>query len=402
MLEISQLRAFSQLPPPLLTAYVDSNPGKQSNRGPSPEYMIWLNSAGGVAAAGVAENQRKLFIEQLERVQTFLRDSVTLPKGALIFAGADAWTYVPLRVEVKNELHWGKPLLFPLLGLFGKRKPCSIVVVDHAGVRFFRHWLGEMTELEERKFEIDISQWRKKDMGKVARARESSLRGAREMKKTRGSARDTFEHRMDAQYRRLCGEVARRARELSGEQGLAGLFLVGPDRLIEPIAEALPREFESRLVMMNEDLGRIFSPALEEHIGPAVAQWEQAQELEAVEALLADANGVVTGIDSTLAELQRGSVRILVVPQQFNIPLSQCAKCGWMDRSAADACPVCGEVRHPVDLRESLPDLAWSHGAEIEVVGGEASIRLAGAGGIAGWLRQPKEAGANRSVARAG
>ncbi|HVB99537.1 MAG TPA: VLRF1 family aeRF1-type release factor [Candidatus Dormibacteraeota bacterium] len=387
MLDNTQLRSFSELPPPLLTAYINSNPGKPSNRGPSAEYMTWLNSAGKAAAGDLPPDQQKLFSEQRERIRTFLRDHVSLPKGSVIFAGADVWTYVPLPVEVENELHWGRPLLFPLFSLISRHKPSVVVVVDRSGTRFFRHQFGQTVELEERKFEIDISQWRKKDMGKVARARESSLRGAREMKKTRGTARDTFEHRMDAQYRRLCGEIAERAATLYGEPDMAGLFLVGSDRLIEPIAAALPSELRSRAVMIEEDLGRIFSPAIEERIEPAISQWQQAQETEAVNALLGDALGTVTGLDATLAELQKERLRVLMVDEHLQSFLRQCEECGWADRSSHDVCPACGGKRQAADLRESFPDLAWRHGAELQVVGGEASTPLVNAGGIAGRLR---------------
>lgn len=393
MLEIEQLRTFSHLPAPLLTVYLDSNPGKASNRGPSPEYLTWLNSAGKAIAPGIPPGEQKSFSEQWGRVRAFLRDRPITPRGAVIFAGANLWNNLALEVDVENELHWGKPLLFPLLGLVSRHKPCAVVVVDRAGARFFRYRLGEMTELEQRKFDIDISHWRKKDMGKVSHPG---------IKKTRGSDRDAFERRVEAQYQRLCGEIADRARELSGQQRLTELFLVGSERLVEPIVQALPRGLQPRVVKIEEDLGRIVSPVLEGRIEPAVAQWEQGQESEMVAALLGTANGAVSGIDPVLAELQQGRVRIIVVAQTFDCALSQCVACGWTDRSGQEVCPVCGAARRNVKLRETLPELAWSHGAEIEIVGGEASRQLMQAGGIAAWLRQAAEANISPPAAQAG
>lgn len=99
-----------------------------------------------------------------------------------------------------------------------RHKPCCIVVVDHSGMRFFRYWPGEMATLKEETFRIDISQWKKKDLGHVARPG---------IKMTRGSQRDIFTHRVDAQYSRLWRETATRTRQICEQEDLTTIFLVG-------------------------------------------------------------------------------------------------------------------------------------------------------------------------------
>jgi hypothetical protein len=396
MLDTGELQAFSRLPSPLLTVYLNSNPGKPANRGPSPEYMTWLHSAAQSALSQLPRDQQRLFRIQVEHVQAFLRDRVSSARSELIFAGANSWTHMPLDEEIENELHWGKPFLFPLLALVSGDKPCGVVVVDRAGMRFFRCLPGKLVEVEKKPFDIDISQWKAKDMGKATHARESRLQAARQMKKTRGSARDIFEHRLDAQYRRLCGEIADRALVLSREARLDVLFLVGSERLVEPIAAKLPRDFRSRTVLIEEDLGRIPAPDIEEHIRPAIARWENDRQSQLVDELLADATVAVTGIDAALAELQKGTARALVVAQAFDSGLRQCNDCGWADRSLAEACPACGGARRMANLREVLPELAWNHGVEIEVISGNAAARLVRAGGIAAKLRQARKPGEKR------
>ena len=127
-----------------------------------------MNAAGKALLTGVPAEERKLLEEQLDRVELYLRDRVRTQRGMLVFAGAELWQPVPLQVEVQNELHWGRPALSQLLGLLSRYKPYGVAVVGLSGTRFFRYHLGELSEIEGKKFEIDISHWRKKEMGEIS------------------------------------------------------------------------------------------------------------------------------------------------------------------------------------------------------------------------------------------
>jgi hypothetical protein len=385
MVEMNEVRAFLSLPQPVLTAYLDVNPARPVNRGPDPENLTWLNAAGKGLANTIAPGEQKAFREQLERVETFLRGRIAPRRSVVIFAGPETWEFVPLQVAVENEIHWGRPAVSQLVRLLSRHKPYGVAVIDLAGARFFRYWLGDMTELEQKKFVINISDWRKKDMGKVSRKV-----GHVSVQKTRGADRDTFERRREEQYRRLHSETAQQAVELCERHGLAALFLVGDTRLIEPIAAEFPNEFRPRVAIVEEDLGGIISSALEERLEPAIADWESAQESEHVTALLRTQRGAVLGAEKTLAELQRGRIRTVVIPTTLDGQFRLCPACGRADSSEDVTCPNCGSERKSVSFCEGLPELAWKYEAEVEFVGGQASQRLAEAGGIGGWLRLPK------------
>lgn len=393
MLEMSGVRAFSALREPVLTAYLDTHPAKTSNRGPTPEYLTWMNAAGKALLAGASAEERKLLQEQLERVEIYLRDRVRPQRGMLVFAGAKMWQPMPLQVEVENELHWGRPALAQLLSLLSRHKPYGVAVVELSGTRFFRYHLGELSELEEKKFAVDISHWRKKDMGKVSHVGIS---------KSRGVDRDTFERRMEEQYRRLCVETAERARQLTESHGLAAFFLVGEDRLTEPISEAFPAEFRARVVKIQEDLAKVASPELEARLEPHIGEWERVQQSEMVNTLLEGKRGTVTGLDQTLIELQNGKIRLLVLAADLDPEVRQCSSCGRADRAEGSVCLYCGAECRTGRLREVLPELALKQGTEVEIVAENASERLREAGGMGGWLRLPKQNSARRAGRRAG
>jgi peptide subunit release factor 1 (eRF1) len=276
-----------------------------------------------------------------------------------------------------SVLHAVSELQNPLHSHYADAPHC-VVAVDRTRARFFRYEFGGLIQIEMRKFEIDQSQWKMKDHAHMAR---------RDTKMPHGAERDVFKKRMDAQYQHLCAETAVEIRAVCAKNKLAGIILVGSARLIEPIAEALPTELKLHLMMIPKDLARFSISELKDHIAPAIAQWEQAQQEIVVADLLSAESGAVIGIDETLAQLQDGSVRKLVVAEKLNARLSQCVKCGLASRSADPRCIACGSSRQHVQLLDILPELAAAQKTEIERVSGSAAEKLMATGGIGGWLR---------------
>ena len=375
---VNELQSLAQFTPPVLTAYVDTRPVQRSSRGDGLAYMPWLKKEAKILTKNVRPGDLKIFGAQVARVEEFLHDRTPREKGLFILAGSDTWELLPLERQVENELHWGRPALSQLFWILSGNKPYYIVVVDRTGARFFRCWLGEMAESGRMEFTINISQWKKKEMGHVT---------GQSVKKTRGSQRDTHRHRMDAQYARLCRDVEERAKSLCEKNQCAAIFLVGSDRLTKAIEAEFPKQFGHPVVTIEEDFGK-FSPSdLRKRLEPRIADWESGRQLALVHALLGDERNAVAGLDETLVLFQKGKIRNLVIAHNLNESLHHCSECGWMDRSGDPVCPQCGRERFVVNLRDVLPELAWKTKTGVEVVAGEAAIGLNRSDGIGGWLR---------------
>jgi hypothetical protein len=354
MFTMSQLESLSKLSPPLLTAYVRTVSVEASLHGATPEYLPWLKDESRRIAASLSPTEQELFRKQLDRVEEFLRQRQPHERSLVIVAGPAVWELVSLQREVQNELHWGKPAVTQLLWLANEHKPYGIVVVDHAGARSFHYWLGEMVEYEEKKFAIDVSQWKQGELGHV--------KGLRHM---------------DSQYAHLCRETAQKTANFCTKEALAAVFLVGPDRLIKPIKAKFPRSLRQPVVLLDQDLARVPLLELQKHLEPQIASWERTHEAELV------------------THLQKGKIRTLVLARGLDSDLRECVQCGWIDRSADPTCSVCGSKRRTVTLRDALPELARRHQVEIDVVSGDAAERLNKVEGMGAWLRQPKSASAS-------
>jgi rubrerythrin len=381
MLDEKRLQHLSQLRKPLLTAYMRTNPAKTSGRGLIEPCLTWLSSTGKAKMEELPRSEQGLFQLELARVEEFLRDRRPKEKGLVIFAGPRTWEVVPLQMEVENELHWGRPALAPLLWLADEHKPYGLFVVDRAGARLFRYWLGEMAELLEKNFSVDITQWKKKELGHV---------GHPGVQKPRGSQSDVLRHRMNEQYRRLFRGTAEVVEKVYKKEGLHALFLAGSIRLIEPIQAELRQGLRQQAVLIDEDFGRLSASELQRRLEPRIAEWQLKHASELVTDLLGADHGAVAEFDETLARLQKGEIGSLVVARGLDFRLHSCVECGWADRSADPVCPACGGKRRAAMLRDVLPEMTRKHGTHLQVVEGEAAERLKEKGGMGGWLRQVK------------
>jgi Bacterial archaeo-eukaryotic release factor family 10 len=380
MLSNGFLESLSQFSPPLLTAYVRTTPEEASLQGTEPRYLHFVKEQGKSVAQGLPSDEQVLFSKELERVTEFL--SQPKSHGSLvIFAGPSVWQVVPLQVEVKDELSWGKPSLAQLVWLTGEHKQYGIVEVDHKRARFFRYFLGELAEGPKKTFGIDISGWRQKDLGKVI---------SEGMSITHGTQRDVFDKRLEYQYVRLCRETAQQAAAYFANNHLAAIFLVGPDKLTAAVEAKFPRIFRLPFIRDDQDLARVNPPELLKHLEPRIADWEREHQKALVNALTEDARGAILGFEETLLQLQRGMVRTLVLARDFDPVLHYCSECSWKGRCADRVCPVCEGAVGNTTLRDVLPELLLKHAVELEIVSDEPAERLKQMGGMAGWLRKKK------------
>jgi len=389
MFTTKQLESLSQLSSPLLTAYVSTTAVEALLHGPVREYTDWLTDESRPIAENLSPAEKELFLKQLDRIQEFLRQREPHGRSLVIFAGSSAWEIVSLQQAVKNELHWGKPALTQLLWLASEHRPCGIIVVDHAGARFFHYWLGEIVEYEEMKFAVDITHWKTKELSHVVDAGSRNRLGPIPAG-GRGNQRDDFKKRMDGQYARLCREVAQRAANLYGSEGVAAVFLVGPDKLIRPIEAKFLKSFQKPIVLFDQDLARVTPLELQNHLETLIADWERRHEAELIASVTSEERGTVAGFDEILADLQKGKIHALVIGRGLDATLRQCVQCGWADRSQDPVCSACGGDRRTVTLRDILPDMARRQQVEINVVSDTAAEHLKESGGMGAWLRQPK------------
>jgi len=380
MLDIKLIESLSQIPPPVLTAYLETNPAELPNQRHPPAYLIWLKSQAKVIEANVPESERKTFREQIQRLEEHLTQFPPRARSVVIFAGPEVWHAISLHVEAKNELFWGFPSLSQMLWLMDEHRLCGVVLADRSGTRFFHYWMGEITKDHEARLNIDTSEWRRMDLKPPSQPGVEVIRGAH---------RDAFERRVEAQYASFYAKEAEHIRTWADARKLNAIFLMGPPKLVELVWNKLPKSVQSQTLLIREDVEHLSQAELQARIESEVRNWEHDHEKNLVDQLFESSDGVraVFGVDETLSRLQQGLVRSAVAVSRLEGPVRQCTKCGWTDRTVDSKCPICGSARLLTDLRAVLPPLVRRYKVPLEVIAEDVAERLSKAGGIGALLK---------------
>ena len=338
----------------------------------------------------LASRSRKAFQVQLRRIESYLGTHRPRGRGLLVLAGPHVWEIVPLQVSVTEELHWGEPSLQQMIWVLDEHRPRGAILIDGSGARFFRFWLGTITEDEAAAFSIDYSSWRKPHLvGPSSSA----------VAKQYGVQRDRVKDRKAAQRSRFDRVLADRIMSWSNEGRISPILLVGGPGDVQAIANTLPAEFRKQTAIVQKALPRISAGDAKKKLGPLLRSWEREYEATLVDELVSSrqTRKAAIGLDQTLTQLQKGRVRELIVARGVTGSVKQCLRCGWIDRSADHVCPVCGSERRSRTLRTVIPELASLQEVQVEVVSGKAAKKLRAVGGIGAWLRPSGRS----SVARA-
>ena len=377
MLTRELIQSLPEMVSPVLSVYLDTNQAKQANRGLKPGYLTRLDSQAKAAARAVPETQAEAFQSQVKRAVAYLRGRRLRGKGIVVFAGSDAWQTLQLPLEVEDEVHWGAPSLGQLYWLLDEHKSCGIVVVGQKRVQFFLDRMGEMSELEDLKFRL--APVKEKEMGKVSRPH---------VRMSRGTNRDAFARHVAADYAHYHRQIAERIERWCAAEHLQSVFVVGMSEMAKGTVRELPAAVRDSVVEVDKDYGWMTRSELQRRIRPLVEKHERERDAALVESLLGDGRNAVAGLDEVLVQLQKGTLRSVVVAKGLEAELLRCGECLWTDHGADSRCPACGRDRHPVTFREVFPELARRYGVSLKVVSGEAARKLQAAGGMGGWLNE--------------
>jgi len=195
----TMFHACGKLSPPVLSVYVNTS-DQDATRHPRvrPE-LAWFREMAAAVRRDLPHRNHRLFDRQVQRVRRFLEQRRAAERAMVIFSGVKCWKVIPMRASLQNDLHWGEPNIGPLLPIFYSHHRYGVVVMDHMAVRYFAYTGGDMILLGSKEFEIDVSQWKRKDEGRV---------GAERTLQSRGPLRDLYERWIEAQYKRLCHQSA--------------------------------------------------------------------------------------------------------------------------------------------------------------------------------------------------
>ena len=367
---------------PILSVYLHTDPSED----PKASHRIWLKDALKEQEAQLSGNDQKAFREAAERVNAHVADQRPQGKSWAAFVGPDVFVEHHLQVPVENEVQWGRPELTQLEWTLEEYGPYGVVLADSETLRFFVAVMNEITELEDRKLDLDTSEWGQKDMMPPSQRQGSPTRGS----VRGGNQREEYEQRVDEHTERFWKDAVPILQEMKSAYDAEGLVIGGPKDARERFLATIGSEADRVIGQINVRVGAPASDVLSESV-PIIQQHERASEREIVDQLLERASAgakASVGLEPTLEMIQAGRAAQVIVNRRLDESLQECADCQYVTTPDHDACPNCsGTSLKPGTLRGLLPVLLRRYGSDLEIVQAEAADKLAEHGGIGTLLR---------------
>lgn len=367
---------------PILSVYLHTDPAED----PKGSHRIWLKDALKEQEAQLSGDDQKAFREAAERVNAQIADQRPRGKSWAAFAGPDVFIEHHLQVPMENEVQWGRPELTQLEWMLEEYGPYGVVLVDSETMRFFVAVMNEMTELADRKLDLDTSDWGEKAMMPPSQRQGSptvgSVRG--------GNQREEYQQRVAEHTERFWKDAVPVLGEMKSQNDAEGLVVGGPKDARERFLATIGAEADRVIGQINVRVGASATDVLAESI-PVIQQHERARERELVDELLNRASTSAkasVGLESTLKMIQESRADQVIVNRRLDESLKECADCQYVITQDHAECPNCnGTSLVPGTLRGLLPVLLRRYGSDLEIVQAEAADKLAEHDGIGTLLR---------------
>ncbi len=289
-------------------------------------------------------------------------------KSVALFSDAknDFFRVFPLAVPVQDLIYVGERFnVRPLTGLLDSYGGYGVVLVDKQGARLFHFHLGALKEQEG-------------VLGEVVRQSKGSGSAMTGMRGGGGKQGRVVEETVERNIK----ESVEFAIRFFEKKHVRRIILCGTEDTVALFKSHLPKAWLSLIVgsfpaAMTTSSTEILNRAMEVGI-----QAERKREDQLVDRLITNSAknaAAVIGLEATLAAVNDGRVRTLVVHQGFTQSGQYCVGCDLITISPQGSCQACGETVKNVDDVVSLAiNTILTNGVDLEIVHDHGGLLKAG------------------------
>jgi peptide chain release factor subunit 1 len=321
----------------------------------------------------VAENQnshgggKQRFETECHRVRQFLRYYMPKGKALVLFSDSkqDFWWQRELQVELPTGLRWSpKPWLRPLLEVVEEHDRVGVVLIDKHHARILVVDAGGIEQQAEILSDVP---------NKHATTGTDHIWSQGQMD------RDHSNH-VQSHAKRVADELA----SVIDRMNLNRIVIGGPVEATSVFTGGLSKRIQQMII------GTISAPVDANHerlindLRAVQEKAEQVDEAKIVDAMITAAmkgERAVLGVSDTLNAIQEGRVYRLVVARDFRAEGKECGSCHVLVSDGNENCPFCGGKLVPAsDLINRASHRVLDMGGKVQLVSGEAAVKLAEAG----------------------
>ncbi|MDX2139822.1 MAG: VLRF1 family aeRF1-type release factor [Chloroflexota bacterium] len=353
MLDLADIKRIqTEMEQPVLSLYLNVDPGYQENQAAQPAWRVWVKNALRDLDRDFDADGKDIWQAIRERAETFLAQYLPESKALVLFMGSNTQETFALPLATENYAAFGEPLVTPLFWKLDEYKRYLIALVDQQEARLLLAHLGDADE--EERMEIDLDEY---DFREMTISPATSY--GKEL--NQGSNRDAFEDVIDDHRSRFFKSVVDKIAEVAEQHDSKRIILGGAEAAAHAVRNSMPEKMLGQLVDVLPIPLRTPPHAIIERVQPVAYECERTYERQLLDGVIdmakSGARGAL-GQKQVMDALAQQRVELLIVPF-----------------------PVTDD-----ELLQALPGLALQSSSSIEFVHGEAARRLNEEGGIAARL----------------
>jgi peptide chain release factor subunit 1 len=317
------------------------------------------------------ENETSVADREKDRVLKFLEKDAPRGRSLAIFSSqpADIWEVVDLDVMVPTAVNVGTTASTSLLMQVLDEHPRFVVAVvqrDRATI----YTLQQRSADEEAEIQNPVP-------GRHGQG---------------GWAQARFQRHVEFHVERHLKKVVDEVEELFYKRPFNRLVVGGSEEAINDLVSMLPEPLSRRMIgTFRVDLKHQTEEEVLDQARQVLRDEERQSEEDLIKQIVdsAESGGRgATGLEATISAVREGRVHILAVADGISSKGFACQRCDYISTQEFGQCPVCSGDAEPIrDVTERAMEKAYSTGAQIEVVFGEAREWLLARGGLGAVLR---------------
>lgn len=336
-----------------LSLYLDVDASKQENQAAQPAWRIFVKNA--LQEAESTARGTEGWGQIRSRAEQFVESYAPEAKACAAFFTTDSQDIFELPVPVEARWSFGKPDIVPLLWAIDEYEQYLIVMVDKEKAELLTAYLGGATV--ESRLESDIDEYDFQE--KTLMPATSAVAGGHML--TQGSNREAYERMINEHIARFHRDVVQQVEDFARKHPGIRVVIGGEEQSAHAVHKLLPQHFSGSLVGVLPLPLKLSDGEILQHLQAPAEEFERRQEMELLNQVIDFARSGGRGalghkaVDEALT-MQR--VELLLLPYPLDDPAE-----------AAE-----------------LTARAFESGGRVELLHGEAGVRLSDEGGVAARL----------------
>ncbi len=353
MLHVRDVKRLYALEAPVLSLYLNVDPGYSENQASTPAWRIWFRNELRRLEAEIEDREAKRVWQPIrERVEAFIDGYKVESKGLILFANSAELETLTMPLPVENMGGYGRPLVTPLFWKLDEFERYLIVLADQQEARFMTAYLGTVDDQERMEIELDEYDFGQKTINPATSY-------GKEL--NQGSNREAFNDMVSEHRARFLREVVDHIGELREIHQTERIILGGAEETAHAVRRMMNDRLSQEVVALLPIPMKASTHEVLARIQPAAHDYERQYEDALIEDVInmAKSGGrAALGREAVLKALEEQRVEMLIAP--------------W---------PLTDE-----HLLHTLPEKMLHSSSTLELVHGEAAERVKAEGGLAARL----------------